>query len=311
MAQFTAEQVERTLDACLAHVAEIAETFRASLGCDLRVIAAEPRPYGADVLLPFAGPGLAVSLVLGEQGVLLLIPEPIPLPSWYREPGISENNRLQTFAHELSLRLLPADLQADRYFATFAPSLKEFAERGSGDPAMMVLSLPVFETAMPDSDPPLADILVMIPANVSPAVIEDAAESAGKFDATEPAETEMLDGISVSTLDAGEENPESRAPVEAPASTGMTLDQALRALRILNVPVTVSVRLAERKMPLGQIVALVPGSLVPFNKSCEDLLDLFVNNYRYCKGEAIKIGENFGIKVAKVGVTEERKEHVL
>jgi flagellar motor switch/type III secretory pathway protein FliN len=105
--------------------------------------------------------------------------------------------------------------------------------------------------------------------------------------------------------------PEAKSRDSVSPDTGLSLDQALRALRIMNVPVTVSVRLAERKMPLGQIVGLVPGALVPFNKSCEELLDLFVNNYRYCQGEAIKIGENFGLKVARVGVQEERKEHVL
>ena len=88
-------------------------------------------------------------------------------------------------------------------------------------------------------------------------------------------------------------------------------DAALRALRVLNVPVTVSVRLAERKMSLGTVVALVPGSLVTFNKSCEDLLDLYVNNHRFCQGEAIKIGESFGLKVSKVGVDEERRERIV
>jgi flagellar motor switch protein FliN/FliY len=88
-------------------------------------------------------------------------------------------------------------------------------------------------------------------------------------------------------------------------------DAALRALRILRVPVTVSVRLAERKMSLGAVVALVPGSLVTFNKSCEDLLDLYVNNHRYCQGEAIKIGESFGLKISRVGVTEEPKQRII
>ena len=77
------------------------------------------------------------------------------------------------------------------------------------------------------------------------------------------------------------------------------------------VPVTVSVRLAERKMSLGAVVALGPGSLVTFNKSCEDLLDLYVNNFRYCRGEAVKIGENFGLKIDEVGVEDVRKSKIL
>jgi flagellar motor switch protein FliN len=313
MAQLTAEQIQRTIEACRAHLAEMGETFRAHLDCDVRLSASEPRPYAVDAVSPFEGPGLSVSLVLGEQGLLLLIPEPIPLPAWYRQPGISENNRLQTFAHELSLQLLPADLQADRYSATAADSLKEFAEQAQIDPAATAIDLPVFHTDAAESDPPIATILVIMPVEAL------AAEGpAGETGAAEPESTEpSAESAGEYSFDFPEDDEDEEEaaftpdPQQPSAETGLSLDQALRALRILNVPVTVSVRLAERKMPLGQIVALAPGGLITFSKSCEDLLDLFVNNYRYCQGEAIKIGENFGLKVAKVGVSDARKEHVL
>jgi flagellar motor switch protein FliN/FliY len=302
MAQLTAEQVERTIEACRVHLTEMGETFRTSLDCDLRLKAGEARPFAADVLAPFVGPGLAVSLVVGEQGMLLLIPEPIPLPPWYREPLTSENNRLQTFAHELSLQVLPDDLPAERYFATFAADLKEYAEQSSIDSTATVLELPVFQTDAADSDASIATILMILPANLSAEAIEEAAKA-------QALAASMELGSAEPNFDPDVQDSEDQTSDGVSPSTGLTLDQALRALRILNVPVTVSVRLAERKMPLGQIVALVPGALVTFNKSCEDLLDLFVNNYRYSHGEAIKIGEHFGLKIAKIGTTEERKEH--
>lgn len=336
MAQLTAEQVRRTIEACRARLAEMGETFRANLDCDLRLSAAEPRPYAADALSPFDGPGLAVSLVLGEQGLLLLIPEPIPLPTWYCQPGISENNRLQTFAHELSLQLLPADLQADRYSATAVPSLKEFAERAEIDPAATALDLAVFYADAAASDPPLATILVIVPVEIRSVASQTVASqiaasqdglpasdetlaaegmegetSEGELPSAEPSAVSPESSSDASIRDNAVDAASADASEQPAATKGTSLEQTLRALRILNVPVTVSVRLAERKMPLGQIVALAPGSLVPFNKSCEDLLDLFVNNCLYCQGEAIKIGENFGLKVAKVGVMEERKEHIF
>jgi flagellar motor switch protein FliN len=316
MAQLTAEQIQRTIEACRAHLAEMGETFRAHLDCDVRLSAAEPRPYAADAVSAFEGPGLAVSLVLGEQGLLLLIPEPIPLPAWYRQPGISENNRLQTFAHELSLQLLPADLQADRYSARAAASLKEFAEQAQIDPTATAIDLPVFHADAAESDPPFATILVIMPIEALAAEGLDGEPVAGEPElneaSTEPsAEAEEENRFDFPDDDDTDEATFTEDGPPVSADTGLSLDQALRALRVLNVPVTVSVRLAERKMPLGQIVALAPGGLITFSKSCEDLLDLFVNNHRYCQGEAIKIGENFGLKVAKVGVTEARKDHVL
>jgi flagellar motor switch protein FliN/FliY len=81
--------------------------------------------------------------------------------------------------------------------------------------------------------------------------------------------------------------------------------------RLRNVPVTVIVKLAEKKIEMGQILGIGTGAIITFEKSCEDLLDLYVNNHLYCRGEAVKIGEKFGIKVCEVGATEVRISAVL
>jgi flagellar motor switch protein FliN/FliY len=327
MAQLTAEQIQRTIEACRAHLTEMGESFRLSLDCNIRLSAEEPRPFSAAVTSGFDGPGLVVSIVLGDQGLVCLIPESVSLPNWYREPGISENNRLQSFANELSLHLLPDDIEADRFSSVAAANLKELAERAQIDPAM-TLVLAAFQANAAETEAAIAKILIVVPVDVNrlstpnevtaAALEQPASNKAGNSDSKSPvsgstgpaadSKQPSLDGLA--GQQTGHEDHTS-APKNASVTAAISREQALRALRVLSVPVTVSVRLAERKMPLGQIVALVPGALVTFNKSCEDLLDLFVNNHRYCQGEAIKIGENFGLKVAKVGVTEERKEHVL
>lgn len=156
------------------------------------------------------------------------------------------------------------------------------------------------------------------PANSSP-LDEAAAES--EFDQARPSDlgeplrdNELVPSdFASNSIDAEKDFVDERAaaPLEAELRVDSNVDLAWRAQRILPVPVTVSVLLAERKMPVGQVAGLVPGALITFNKSCEDLLDLFVNNHRHCQGEAVKIGEHFGLKVVRVGVQETRKEHVL
>src|SRR6266852_8959373 len=81
--------------------------------------------------------------------------------------------------------------------------------------------------------------------------------------------------------------------------------------RLKMVPVPVIVKLAEKRIELGQLLAIGPGAIITFEKSCEDLLDLYVNNQLYCRGEAVKIGEKFGIKVCEVGSAQERVSAVL
>ena len=103
------------------------------------------------------------------------------------------------------------------------------------------------------------------------------------------------------------------APPPPPTREATEANTKLEARRkvLLSIPVSVIVKLAEKKIELGQLMVMGPGTIVTFEKSCEDLLDLYVNNQLYCRGEAVKIGEKFGIKVNEVGSMEERVSAVL
>lgn len=81
--------------------------------------------------------------------------------------------------------------------------------------------------------------------------------------------------------------------------------------RLAHLPIQVAVRIAERKIPLSQLLALTPGTLLTFTRSCEELLDLYVGNQLYGRGEAVKIGEHFGIKINEIGSTPEPPKRVL
>ena len=81
--------------------------------------------------------------------------------------------------------------------------------------------------------------------------------------------------------------------------------------RLKDLPVDVVVTLAEKKIDVGQLLAITPGALIPFSKPCEDLLDLYVNNHLHARGEAVKIGEKFGLKVSRIGIDDERVSPVL
>ncbi len=73
----------------------------------------------------------------------------------------------------------------------------------------------------------------------------------------------------------------------------------LTAIMKLRVPVIV--RLGERRMPIADVVSLVPGSILELNKNAEEELDLMINNRQVGTGVAVKLGENFGIKLTQVG----------
>jgi len=76
--------------------------------------------------------------------------------------------------------------------------------------------------------------------------------------------------------------------------------------RILKLKVPVIVRLGHRRMPVDDVLALGPGAIIELPQSPDDPLDLMVNNKLIGNGVAVKIGENFGLRVAEIGDQTER-----
>jgi flagellar motor switch protein FliN len=75
---------------------------------------------------------------------------------------------------------------------------------------------------------------------------------------------------------------------------------------LLHIRVPISVAMASKRQPVGQILELGPGSIIHFDKSCEEMLDLYVGQHQVAKGEAVKVGEKFGLRVTSVILPEER-----
>ena len=76
--------------------------------------------------------------------------------------------------------------------------------------------------------------------------------------------------------------------------------------QILRLEVPVVVRLGERHLTVNDVVALVPGAIIELPKSADSELDLLVNNKPIGQGVAVKVGENFGIKVTFIGDLRDR-----
>ncbi|HWB12913.1 MAG TPA: FliM/FliN family flagellar motor switch protein [Pirellulales bacterium] len=75
---------------------------------------------------------------------------------------------------------------------------------------------------------------------------------------------------------------------------------------LLRIKVPVIVTLAAKKQPIGRIVELGPGSIIQFDKSCEEMLEMHVNDQIVAEGEAVKVGDKFGIRITSLVVPGER-----
>jgi flagellar motor switch protein FliN/FliY len=70
---------------------------------------------------------------------------------------------------------------------------------------------------------------------------------------------------------------------------------------VLRLEVPVIVRLGERTLSVGEVLDLAPGAIIELPKNVEDELDLLVNNKQVGTGVAVKIGENFGLRITYLG----------
>ena len=68
------------------------------------------------------------------------------------------------------------------------------------------------------------------------------------------------------------------------------------------------VRLAHRKMRVKAIMQFATGSIIEFDKPADGELDLMINNEVVGRGQAVKVGENFGLRVLRVLSLEEKIE---
>lgn len=71
--------------------------------------------------------------------------------------------------------------------------------------------------------------------------------------------------------------------------------------RILRLQVPVIVKLAERKLSMAEVLRLGVGAIIEFAKANDEPLELLINNKAIGLGEAVKVGENFGLRITQVG----------
>ncbi len=75
---------------------------------------------------------------------------------------------------------------------------------------------------------------------------------------------------------------------------------------LLKVQVPVTVTLAAKKQSIGKIIELVPGSIIAFDKSCDEMLELEVSGHPIAEGECVKVGDKFGLRVTSLILPDEQ-----
>ncbi len=300
MAEFTAEIVDQVVELCKTDADEAAEALARALDAEgLKLAVGEPgTPDSQELAKQFTGPGLVVVLTVGTSAALVVVPESTQfVPSWCADPDPTGISKLTTLAQELGMILLPEEFMPDDYKAVWMADLSGLLALAelSGESASVPLEL---------SQADKQGVAHLLWPALKPAGVV----------ASEPAEPEP------------EEAPVEQAPVEqAPQPTpqptaedehcarhpGIGLNDLPGHVRsLLRIKMPVVVTLAKKRQKLGEIVELGPGSMIQFDKSCEEMLELGVGDKPIAQGEAVKVGDKFGLRVTSVILPEERFQAV-
>ena len=80
----------------------------------------------------------------------------------------------------------------------------------------------------------------------------------------------------------------------------------LKCLLQLEVPLIVLI--AKHKLSVEEVRNLAPGAIIELPKGSEEDLGILVNNQGIAMGKAVKVGENFGVRITFVGDIKQRIE---
>ena len=95
-----------------------------------------------------------------------------------------------------------------------------------------------------------------------------------------------------------------------PESSGRRAPNRMDVQRLLELEVPVIVTLAQRTMSMAEIMKLSLGAIVEFDIPADSELTLMINNKPLGSGTAVKVGENFGLRITRV-VSQRQKVAAL
>lgn len=320
MPAFGPEIAPQIVSQCQASAGEMAGAFSRAFDRPITVTIGEARPFSPeDFAVEAAFPGIIILLKISGSAALVAIPESTGLlPDWYSAPDPTGKSKLTTLAQELGMLILPDAFMPDDFRAEAVGSVAravaaggtkgsdqaitiELSSDGKKGTAYIILPVPLAEAVFKAAPPPQAAAKPPAEATIPGAVGADEAEQKQE---SAPSPSSGPSGLPAAFREAAAA-PQTGGQGAPPAKANTkALPTYTRSLLKISVPL--SVTLAAKRQPVGQILELGPGSIIQFDKSCEEMLDLNVNNLPIARGEAVKVGEKFGLRVLSLILPGER-----
>jgi flagellar motor switch/type III secretory pathway protein FliN len=273
--------------ACETNAIEAADALSRSLDNQFQLTVGETASIALSQPPPdWNGPGLIVVMnVEAEAAVVVLSEAGGLLPNWYRTPDATGKSKLTTLAQELGMLFLPEAFMPLDFSAGYVANIQTALAAGglSASAGCVALALSAGEKQ--------ATLRVVWPVAKPSEVLKAAA--APKAEPTPAA---------------------AKSAPTAPKHTEISEDDFEDALAnmppyvrsLLKIQVAVSVHLATTQLPVSKILEIGPGSIIQFKRNCEQPLSLCVGDEVIADGEAVKVGDKFGLRITSMILPGER-----
>lgn len=285
MSELNPELAGSLLEVCREGAGETGGALTRALGGEFAVTVGEATTVAdAGIGAELDGPGLALAFHVGAAALVIVLPEASGLlPDWYKAPDATGTSKLATLAQELSMLVLPEALAVGETKASHVANLQSaLAAAGMSDDATQV--------ALQLTSGEKSGLLRLIWPLTTPAALLAAPAAAA---APPPPAAEARPAAPPKPAAA----PRPVPPAPRASDFG---DLPGYSRSLLKISVPVSVELASKKETLQEVIGLAPGSIIKFDKGCEEMLRLLVGENAVAIGEAVKVGEKFGFRVTSM-----------
>lgn len=280
-------------------VSEAAESWQRTFEQPATFTLGEPTDVLAQISRDeWNAPGLAVILGQATGAIVLLVADvAAAFPAWLATPDATAKSKLATLAQELGMTMLPDALMPTSEQAVRIENLQEALLRCQ--PAGGVDALPL---TIKQGDAVLPAVLLgVVDANALKSV---PAPAAAPVPEPQPAPAAQ-------PVYEHAPPPPSSSPRFAQAALRQDFEDGIPALptytrSLLKIQVPVVASLATTNLPVGRILEIGPGSIIQFDQSCEQPLSLAVGDHEFAVGEAVKVGEKFGLRITSMVMPAER-----
>ena len=107
--------------------------------------------------------------------------------------------------------------------------------------------------------------------------------------------SELTMGASLAPLASGSD----RKKASAPSTEGLGF--------VLDVPIELTVEIGRKTLKISEVLAMGPGSILELDKASGEPLDVLLNNRCVARGEAVVIGDRYGVRITEVFAMDEKR----